>query len=214
MAETSVQIGYYENDRPEIAQIVPSSAKTILDVGCGKGKLGALLKQEVDGRKVYGIEYVPSVASEAERLLDGVLVGDLHTMAITFPNEYFDCMIFADILEHLVDPEAVLLKLKPHLKNDGVIICSIPNIRHYTAILKIIKGWEYDDYGLFDRTHLRFFSKQSMRKLLTDAGLHVQHVHPHIVASKKAKLANTLCIGALEEFVAMQYIIVAQPLQS
>lgn len=210
MAETSVEIGYYENERPEIARMVPSSATTILDVGCGKGRLGASLKQEVHGRKVYGIEYLPSIASEAEKLLDGVLVGDLHTITITFPNEFFDCMIFADILEHLVDPRAVLLKLKPYLKKDGVILCSIPNIRHYTAILKIIKGWEYDDYGLFDRTHLRFFTLKTMTRLLLDAGFVLEYSKPRIVASKKMLLLNRLCFQRLDDRLAMQYLLRAK----
>jgi 2-polyprenyl-3-methyl-5-hydroxy-6-metoxy-1,4-benzoquinol methylase len=207
MAETSVEIGYYENERPEIARLVPASAKTILDVGCGKGLLGSSLKQGVHGRKVYGVEYLPSIASEAERLLDGVLIGDLHTVPITFPKDFFDCMIFADILEHLIDPGTVLLKLKPYLKRDGVIICSIPNIRHYTAILKIIKGWEYDDYGLFDRTHLRFFTLKTMTQLLLDAGFVLEHSEPKIVASKKMRLLNALCFQRLDDRLAMQYLL-------
>ena len=213
MVETSVQLGYYENDRPEVARMVPSSAKTILDVGCGKGKLGALLKQQAGDRKVYGIEYLPSVAREAERLMDGVLVGDLHTIAITFPNEFFDCMIFADILEHLIDPVAVLLKLKPYLKVNGVIVCSIPNVRHYTAILKVIKGWEYDDYGLFDQTHLRFFTLETMKQLLADAGFALEHSEPKIVASKKLLLLNKLCCRRLDDRLAMQYLLRARPLR-
>jgi 2-polyprenyl-3-methyl-5-hydroxy-6-metoxy-1,4-benzoquinol methylase len=210
MAEPTVDPGYYENERPEIVPLVPSSAKTILDVGCGKGRLGASLKREVHERKVYGIEYHPSIAREAERILDGVLVGDLQNMTITFPTEFFDCMIFADVLEHLVDPAAVLHKLKPHLKKEGIILCSIPNIRHYTAILRIIKGWQYDEYGLFDRTHLRFFTLTTMIQLLRDAGFAVDDYKQKIVASKKMILLNALCFHCLDDRLAMQYLLRAK----
>jgi 2-polyprenyl-3-methyl-5-hydroxy-6-metoxy-1,4-benzoquinol methylase len=210
MVDTSVDAGYYENERPEIAQLVPSSANMILDVGCGKGKLGSSLKQQVRGRKVYGIEYLPAMASEAERVLDGVLVGDLHTMSISFPVEFFDCMIFADVLEHVVDPAAILHKLRPHLKKNGIILCSIPNIRHYTAILKVIEGWEYDEYGLFDRTHLRFFTLESMTRLLQEAGFSLEHCEPKIVASKKMLWLNRLLLHQLDDRLAMQYLLRAK----
>ena len=184
MHELTIDPGYYENERPEVARLVPSSAKAILDVGCGKGRLGHSLKQQASDRKVYGIEYIPSMAAEAEKVLDGVILGDLQTIAISFPYEYFDCIIFADVLEHLADPAALLRKLRQHLKLSGIIVCSIPNIRHYTAILRVIRGWQYDDYGLFDRTHLRFFTLSSMDQLLRDAGFILESSHPRIVASK------------------------------
>ncbi len=212
MNESVAQEGYYENERPEIARLVPQSAMMILDVGCGKGRLGASLKTGLPGRKVFGIEYVPSVAEEAKALLDEVLIGDLQTMTIPFPKETFDCMVFGDILEHLLDPEAVLRKLKLHLKRDGVIVCSIPNIRHYTSFLKILSGWEYDDYGLFDRTHLRFFSLTTMKGLLHRSGFRVEYHQPKIVASKKMKLVNVLCFGQLEDFLTFQHLLRARPL--
>jgi 2-polyprenyl-3-methyl-5-hydroxy-6-metoxy-1,4-benzoquinol methylase len=207
----SIETGYYDNERPEIFHLVEESARVILDVGCGKGRLGANLKQAVPGRKVFGIEHNDRIAAEAEKRLDRVLVGDLQTMTIQFDPEVFDCIVFADILEHLVDPAAVLRKLKPHLKPQGKVVCSIPNIRHYTAILKLLcRGWEYNDWGLFDRTHLRFFSLRSMKKMLADQGFQIEHIEPRIVASRKMKFLNALCLGKLEEFVTWQYLITAR----
>lgn len=210
MIETVVQEGYYENPRPEIARLVPSSAVVILDVGCGKGLLGTLLKAQTPGRKVFGIENVEAVAKEASRTLDGILVGNLETMAITFPAEFFDCMVFGDVLEHLVDPVAVLRKLSRHLKKEGTVVCSIPNIRHYTSFLKILSGWEYDDYGLFDRTHLRFFSLKTMKQMLRDGGYTVEYEQPRIIASKKMRLINTMCFGLFSDFLALQYLLRAR----
>jgi 2-polyprenyl-3-methyl-5-hydroxy-6-metoxy-1,4-benzoquinol methylase len=211
----SVGPGYYENERPEIFRLVDENARVILDVGCGKGRLGANLKRAVSGRKVFGIEHNEQIAAEAERVLNGVLLGDLQTMNISFPAAIFDCIILADILEHLIDPDAALRRLKPYLKPQGKVICSIPNMRHYTVILRLLKhGWEYDDWGLFDRTHLRFFSLRTMKKMLEDQGFQIELVEPRIVASRKLRFLNALCLGKLEEFIAWQYLIKAQNSQA
>jgi 2-polyprenyl-3-methyl-5-hydroxy-6-metoxy-1,4-benzoquinol methylase len=207
----SIEPGYYENERPEVFGFVDKSARVILDVGCGRGRLGANLKQAVPGRKVFGIEHNDQIAAEAKKVLDEVLVGDLQTMNIPFDIEMFDCIIFADVLEHLVDPDAALRRLKPHLKPLGNVICSIPNMRHYTVILRLLRrGWQYDDWGLFDRTHLRFFSLRTMKKMLADQGFQIEQIQPRIVASRKMKFLNALCLGMLNEFVAWQYLIKAR----
>jgi SAM-dependent methyltransferase len=209
---SSVDIGYYSNERPEVAAMVPATARTILDVGCGYGALGVLLKQRVTGRAVYGIEYNPDAAAQARKVLDGVVVCDIATAVDPYPEEMFDCIVFADILEHLVEPCDVIARLKPFLRPQGTIVCSIPNIRHYTAIMRIIqRGWSYDAYGLFDRTHLRFFSRGSACNLVRSAGFTIEEIQPHIVASRKARIANSLLLNALEEFVAQQYLIRATP---
>ena len=184
---------------------------SILDVGCGLGNLGARLRSSVEGRKVFGIENIEEVAKIAKTKLDGVLLGDVQSMDITFDKSMFDCIIFADVLEHLLDPVRVLQKLRSFLKSDGIIICSIPNMRHYTVILKLVRhGWIYEDYGLFDRTHLRFFSFTSMKRLITDGGFVIESIIPRNVASKKMILLNRLMFGRLEEFVAFQYLIIAK----
>jgi 2-polyprenyl-3-methyl-5-hydroxy-6-metoxy-1,4-benzoquinol methylase len=210
MPELTPPAGYYENQRPEVARLVPTSAVTILDVGCGKGALGKLLKEQQSERKVYGIEYVPDIAESARRVLDDVQAGDLQSMTLHYPRAFFDCMVFADILEHLADPLAVLRNLAPHLKPDGRVVCSIPNVRHYTSFLKILSGWEYDDYGLFDRTHLRFFSLKTMKQLLSDTGFVVEHYEPRIVASRKMRVAGALCLGRIDDFLAFQYLLRAR----
>jgi 2-polyprenyl-3-methyl-5-hydroxy-6-metoxy-1,4-benzoquinol methylase len=202
--------GYYENERRDVARLVPERAQRILDVGCGSGKLGALLKTDHPHRHVTGMEMNTTVAAEAGSVLDAVVVGDIQHMSLPFPSGSFDCIIFADVLEHTVDPASILRTVRPLLAPEGIIVCSIPNMRHYTAILQLIrKGWEYTDYGLFDRTHLRFFSRRSMERLLQENGFRIQHCEPRIAASRKLRAVNALTGGALTELLAMQYLFVA-----
>ncbi|HQT91543.1 MAG TPA: class I SAM-dependent methyltransferase, partial [Candidatus Kryptobacter bacterium] len=162
-------------------------------------------------RRVVGIEKDERAAREAEKVLDEVISGDVENPNLPFPGETFDCIIFADILEHLKDPLLTLIFFKKYLRKDGYVICSIPNIRHYTVFIRLLtKGWKYDDYGLFDRTHLRFFSLQTMKELIQDAGLSVELIRAKVEASKKARLLNRLLFNKTEEFVAMQYLIKAR----
>lgn len=202
--------GYYENERREVARLIPAHAKRILDVGCGSGKLGLFFKAAHPECHVTGVEIDPAVAAEAGAVLDAVVVGDIQQMSRPFPSASFDCIIFADVLEHTLDPGAILRTVRPLLVPQGVIVCSIPNMRHYTVILQLLrKGWEYADYGLFDRTHLRFFSRRSMERLLLESGFTIEHCEPRVVASRKMRAANVLAGGVLREFLAMQYIFVA-----
>ena len=203
--------GYYENERPEVAALVDESALTVLDVGCGSGVLGARLKKAVPRRRVFGIEYVPQIAETAIPKLDGIVVGDVLQIELPFEKNMFDCIIFADVLEHLASPERVLERLKPFLRKNGTIVCSIPNMRHYTVILKLLKhGWRYEEFGHFDRTHLRFFSLDSMKELLAGAGFRLETTIPRIVASAKMQFLNRLLLNRLEEFLAFQYLLKAR----
>jgi SAM-dependent methyltransferase len=203
--------GYYKNQRREVAALVEQSAVTILDVGCGYRFLGSLLKKQRSDRIVIGIEKNPEAAKHASEILDHVVNMDVGSAEFPDLKLKFDCIIFADILEHLQDPLSTLTKFLEYLRDDGKIVCSIPNMRHYTVLLRLLRsGWEYDDYGLFDRTHLRFFSLRSITQLFLDAGLSIEVINPKVVASKKMLILNHLFFNKLYEFVAMQYIVRAK----
>ncbi len=215
MSEPMADIGYYANTRPEVLEHVPRQARDILDVGCGMGKLGSALKQQDPSRRVSGIELFEAAAAEARKVLDEVVTGDVLAIGFPFKPSSFDCIIFADVLEHLLDPGSVLRQARTVLKPEGCIVCSIPNMRHYTVFLRLLRhGWYYDDFGLFDRTHLRFFSLATMRDLLESNGWRISTVAPKIVASRKARAVNVLLANRLEEFIAHGYILRATPATS
>jgi SAM-dependent methyltransferase len=204
--------GYFSNERLEVAALVPPAALSVLDVGCGAGRLGHYLKEILPGRRVSGIEREPSMAAEARAVLDDVLVADLETLNQPFPPETFDCIIFADVLEHLVNPEDLLRRFRPMLRRGGCVLCSIPNIRHYSAILKLLsRGWIYEEYGLFDRTHIRFFSLHGMQSMLQNAGYTIDLVRPRIVTSQKVRILTAPFRRHVEEFLALQYLLRGLP---
>ncbi|MFA6110350.1 MAG: glycosyltransferase, partial [Candidatus Latescibacterota bacterium] len=171
---------YYRNSRPELAELVPASARRVLEVGCAAGELGRLLKSQRPGIEVVGVERDPEAARLAGAHLDAVIRGDLETLPdLPYPAGHFDCLVCGDVLEHLRDPEAVLRRLLVHLHPDGSLVCSIPNVRHQSVLLNLMVNgrWEYRDEGLLDRTHLRFFTLAEIRALLTRLGLRSEKVN-------------------------------------
>ncbi|MEG3640861.1 class I SAM-dependent methyltransferase [Magnetococcus sp. PR-3] len=162
---------YYSGVRPEIVEMVPDTCKRILDVGCAAGGLGEALKAR-GADYVAGVEYNEDAAAEARSRLDDVQVGDVETLQLPYEAGSFDCIVYADILEHLVNPTKVLQNHAALLAPDGCIVTSIPNIRYYRVMERMVEGyWTYTDSGILDRDHLRFFTIREMLDMLGQAGL-------------------------------------------
>jgi glycosyltransferase involved in cell wall biosynthesis/2-polyprenyl-3-methyl-5-hydroxy-6-metoxy-1,4-benzoquinol methylase len=169
---------YYKHLRSEIFNSVPDNSLNILDVGCGAGVLGKALKSKNSNRYVVGIELNQEAVYFAKQNLDEVYQVDIEKVNLTFDRGFFDCMIFADILEHLVDPWQTLRNYLKMLKCEGTLIISIPNIRNLKIIHQLIelKSWKYEDEGILDKTHLRFFTKNDFLKILDQFNIEVQSV--------------------------------------
>jgi 2-polyprenyl-3-methyl-5-hydroxy-6-metoxy-1,4-benzoquinol methylase len=137
---------YYINKRSEMLEFFSNSAKTVLDVGCGQGIFAKQVK-DIYKTETWGIEYMPSHAEEARKILHKVFVGEYEKFLDDLPNDYFDVIYFNDVLEHLLDPYMVLNKMKEKLMEKGIIISSIPNIRYHTALKMLIlnKEWMYQE---------------------------------------------------------------------
>lgn len=165
----------YTSVRPEISSRVPHDAMQILDIGCSNGTLGAELRGMLPGRVVEGIEYDEVFCREASTKLDRVIQGDLNHFdwKAHFSDQIFDCMIFADVLEHLVDPWHVLSQAVEYLRPGGTAIVSVPNIRHISSLNSIFLRGTFPRIGrgLFDGTHLRWFTSKDARHLVESSGL-------------------------------------------
>ncbi|MBI5665812.1 MAG: methyltransferase domain-containing protein, partial [Nitrospirae bacterium] len=164
---------YFRQERRDVEALVPKDALRVLDVGCGEGILGRRLLAK-GAREVVGIELTPDVCERAKENLTGVICGNVEKIDLAFDEGHFDCMIFADILEHLIDPLSVLKKLRINLSESGGIIASVPNVRYYGIISMLAHGrWKYEDFGILDKTHVRFFTKIEIETLFRDAGFEI-----------------------------------------
>lgn len=167
---------YYGDPRPDIQAVVSVRGRRILDVGCGGGTLAAALKT-AGAAFVAGVEQHADAAARARPLLDALVEGDLLTAKLSFAPSSFDYIIFADVLEHLPDPESALRRYLPLLAREGRIVVSVPNMRFYLVLLRLlIDRWSYTDSGIRDRTHLRVFTRRSLLALLESAGLQVERL--------------------------------------
>ncbi len=170
--------GYHEHARPEVQRLIPPSARTVLDVGCGAGALGAALKRQ-GVLQVIGVEGDPDAAEAAGKVLDRVHLGDIEALDLPYDLGTFDCIVLADILEHLRDPWGVVKRLAPLLATEGRLVASLPNVRHWSVLRGLLDGeWTYLPAGILDRGHLRFFTLKSGRALFEAAGLQVVASHP------------------------------------
>ncbi len=165
---------YYTDQREEMISFIPPTCQHILEVGCGEGNFGKLLKDE---RKVevWGIELSEAAAKVAETKLDRAFGGDFYFNYSKLPKSYFDCVVFNDVLEHFTDPEGVLTLCTEILDSGGYIVCSIPNVRYIRNLYEVLiqKDWEYKAGGILDRTHYRFFTEKSIIRMFTKTGYKV-----------------------------------------
>ena len=203
---------YYRHARSELIRLIPAKARTILDVGCGSGMLGKKFKEDHNEATVWGIELDRVMAKKAESNLDRVLVGDVEAPAdLLEEDRRFDCIIFADLLEHLKDPWSVLRKFSRHLTPEGRIVCSIPNIQHYKIIRDIIiDRWLYREEGILDRDHLRFFTLTTIKNLFAVTGYKILTMERNTKASKLLKILNKLCCHKLDNYLTQQYLVVGR----
>ena len=164
----------YESVRDEILELVPARARRVLDLGCSTGRLAAALKRRGD-IEVVGIEKEPAYAEEAKRRCDRVIVGDVEDVPPDLGR--FDCLVAADVLEHLVDPWSTLEAYVRLLEPGCRAIVSLPNAAHWTTFAALARGsWPRRPEGIHDATHLRWFTLRDAIELCEGAGLTVEHV--------------------------------------
>jgi 2-polyprenyl-3-methyl-5-hydroxy-6-metoxy-1,4-benzoquinol methylase len=215
-------IAYHHHERPEVVSVVAPQGLRVLEVGCAAGAMGALMLRS-GAREVVGLEVHPGAAAEARTRLSAVCQTDLETLEeLPYPDGYFDCITYADVLEHLREPEAVLARLRRYLAADGSIVCSIPNVRHESVLMPLLLdgSFTYRDEGVLDRTHLLFFTAREILALVDGAGfgvvgeLRVSRTHPSRYLDAVAELVRNLGGDERrfrEEATIVQYIFKARP---
>ncbi|MFN2386867.1 MAG: class I SAM-dependent methyltransferase [Thermoanaerobaculia bacterium] len=167
------------SDRAEVTAHFPRPIPRLLDVGCGTGKAGAALKREMPSLHVTGIEKDSASAAAAREVLDRVIEGEAPDALASLAAEgaRFDALLFADVLEHLVDPIEALRQARALAEAEATLLASVPNAGHLSLVRDLLFG-RFDPVpaGLADAGHLRWFTKTFLREALEEGGWQVDRV--------------------------------------
>jgi O-antigen biosynthesis protein len=171
---------YHANFNPHLLDVCRQPPKRLLDVGCASGVLGKFVKDKF-GAYVAGIEPNRAASDAAKAHLDKVLFGkfeDFDLVAEGIPLGSLDTIVAADVLEHMYDPWHTMVNLKKFMTPEGQFIVSVPNTRHIHLLAQLVDGgtWKYEERGLLDITHIRFFTLKEITNLLAETGYLVERV--------------------------------------
>lgn len=212
---------YYMYPRPELIKLVHENTEAplqILDIGCGCGAIMAKLKSLYPSSTLHGIEIVPE-AAEISRQFGDVICGNVEKITFPYPDNYFDYCILGDVLEHLHDPQEVLTRLHRHMKKDGHIVLSMPNVKHWSVLLPLLKHdkFTYGDAGILDKTHVKMYTFHEILRLLILSGYELQdytYTTMGTPSEEDHKIINELMKYMenpnITTFMAYQYIILAK----
>jgi methionine biosynthesis protein MetW len=203
----------YDGDcNPLLLRHITAGSK-VLDVGCATGRRGAWLREN---RNCYvaGLEVDEKMAASARTRCDSVYQTDIEQLsALPYPESHFDVLVFGDVLEHLRHPELVLVHLLRYLRPGGSVVTSIPNFLFLTVRMKVALGlFRYSEYGILDKTHLRFYTQKTARELVEQCGLQIRtwdYTPP--VSGKWEILPDSLrraMAGVWPSLFAIQFVIV------
>ena len=205
---------YFEHQRVELLNFIPREGASILDIGCGSG---GFLSNFDD--KIYRVGIEPDIAAaeSARQRADLIITGEFNENTIVellnlSEVKKFDCIFFNDVLEHLYDPWTAIQLCKKILGPEGVIIASIPNILFYSNIWNILKkqDFAYENAGLMDITHVRFFTKKSMIRMFEKVGFEIKLVKGiNSITSFKYHFFNFLLLNKIRDLKYLQFVIVA-----
>jgi 2-polyprenyl-3-methyl-5-hydroxy-6-metoxy-1,4-benzoquinol methylase len=190
------------------------AGKRVLDVGCSSGYLARPLVAA--GCTVIGLERDPDAAEEARAVCEEVLVGDVETMELPFEPASFDVVLCGDLIEHLRDPEAFLVRVRPLLRTGGQLVLTTPNVANWAMRLGLLVGrWRYTERGILDHTHTHLFTRATLVETLERAGYRVVEFDftvplPVLRTPMAERIAHA--VGSLRPpLFAYQFVLAAEP---
>ena len=213
----------------DLLQLIPANAVRVVEAGCGVGALAREYRKANPGSEYIGIELEADYAELARRHCTRVLEADFERMSDAELDAIgpADCWVFADVLEHLVDPWRSLARLRPRLPAGACVVACIPNMQHWSVVARLATGdLYYEDNGLLDRTHLRWFTRRTVMRLFEDAGFRItmlggrrfnQYNNAPEMTAAVCRLATELGADAAEaarDVAAYQWLVKAQPGQT
>lgn len=202
-------------DIMKLIDAAQGSGIRVLEIGCACGGTLLEIKNNYQNASLFGVELNPNAAAVANSFAR-VISANIEETELDFPEEFFDYIILADVLEHLQDPWKVLGKLKKHLRHGGRVLASIPNVMHFSVIRNMLNGnWTYEDAGILDKTHLRFFTLNEINKMFLEAGyIDLEYSMTAVKQSEEdEKFIKELCKlsgkKTAQQYSAYQYLVKA-----
>jgi 2-polyprenyl-3-methyl-5-hydroxy-6-metoxy-1,4-benzoquinol methylase len=166
---------YFEANRVEMLQFIVNRPNKCIEFGCSSGEFSALLKSKYQC-ETWGIDMDEMSIKKAKHKMDKVFLGDALEMMEHLPENFFDLIVCNDFIEHIPAPDQFFQKVRKHLAPGAILICSLPNVRHWKHFNRylFLKDWKYKKSGILDYTHLRFFTKKSMRRSIRSWGFEIE----------------------------------------
>jgi len=201
---------YYHWVRQEIKPLLPKNPSRILEVGAGAGHTLKWIKELYPKTETTAVEINSALLQELRQNVDVPIIGPIDEALPQLKS--YDLILFLDVLEHLSDPTATLRNLSKHLEANGQVIVSVPNIAHLSVSVPLLlqRRFDYQDAGILDRTHLKFFVEGTAIKLLNDANFIVTAGLVSGIQGPKSKPLDLVSFGGLRHHLAKQYIMLGQ----
>ena len=202
---------YFSGARKSFVDKLPDNPEArLLEVGTGAGDTAAYARSERKCGWCCGIELCEDPAKEANKKLDRVIIGDVEKLVLDLEYESFDILLLSEVLEHLTNPWAVIKRLHQFMKPNAILLAGVPNVCHYSVVRAILRGqWLYESKGIFDATHLRWFSPNSFRCMFESCGWVVDHVGPASPLNSKVRMVNVLTLKRFEYLLHPQIYLKA-----
>lgn len=218
-----LQTPIHDAHNPDLLSMIPLSSKKIIEIGCSSGALAREFKKIAPSAYYFGVEIEASYADRADRYCDEILVLNIEKADEEFWKNQADkdCWVFGDTLEHLIDPWAVLKKIHASLPVGGVVVACIPNAQHWSIQARLSIGdFRYENEGLLDKTHLRWFTRQTIIELFQGAGFDIEDGLPRIfhepardrflpLIGEIARVAGADPEVAISDSIPLQYVVKA-----
>lgn len=219
------QTPVHEIHNPDLLRMIPSHMMNVIEIGCSSGALAREFKRINPACRYFGIDIEPEYVELAKTYCDDTAVGNIETVGESFYKQHADkdCWVFADCLEHLRDPWKVLGEIRRVIPSHGVVVASIPNAQHWSVFAKLSMGdFRYADNGIFDRTHLRWFTRVTINEMFNQSGLSIVQGEPRIFEEPQraqflphigemARLCGSDPNVAMNDALAFQYVLRAIP---
>jgi 2-polyprenyl-3-methyl-5-hydroxy-6-metoxy-1,4-benzoquinol methylase len=201
---------YYHFVRREISPLLPKNPARILEVGAGAGATLMWLKTLCPHSETTAVELNPALSDELKLNADVVIIGPIEESFAKLKT--YDLILLLDVLEHLPNSTEALRRLVTLLEPGGHVIVSVPNLAHLSVSIPLLfqRRFDYQEAGILDRTHLRFFVEDTAVKLLNDANLVVTEGLISGIQGPKSKLLDFFSCGLLRHHLAKQYIMLGQ----